>query len=221
MIMEPKQLAGLLLEGREDGVIEQFKEIENKYSRLSLYEDFITPAMYYIGELWEENEITVADEHLATAVCDFALSRTMEQKYRQADEDLPVKKKAMLFSVEGEQHYIGMKMAAALFRDKGWSVRYHGPDLPLDHALAAIKQWKPDVVSLSAALSYRLPAVKEYIAKISNGEYKPLILVGGRMAKKYGLSSFQKDDVIIIRDLRSLQYWLDDCKGGRNNANSS
>ncbi|WP_088032900.1 B12-binding domain-containing protein [Evansella clarkii] len=220
MIMEPKQLAGLLLEGRENEVTEQFVKIENNYSRLSLYEDFITPAMYYIGELWEENEITVADEHLATAVCDYALSRTTD--HRQMNEaETAVKKKAMLFSVEGEQHYIGMKMAAALFRDKGWNVRCHGPDLPLEHALAAIKQWKPDVVSLSAALSYRLPSVKEYISKITNGEYKPLILIGGRMAKMYGLAPFQSDNVIIIRDLHSLQYWLDDCKGGRNNANSS
>jgi hypothetical protein len=28
----------------------------------------ITPAMYWIGELWERGAITVADEHAATAI---------------------------------------------------------------------------------------------------------------------------------------------------------
>ncbi|WP_254434125.1 B12-binding domain-containing protein [Halobacillus sp. Marseille-Q1614] len=69
------KLAHYFLEGDEEGALEYIEGLFSKYPRLYLYEDIITPAMYHVGELWEKNEISVADEHLATAICDFVLSR--------------------------------------------------------------------------------------------------------------------------------------------------
>ncbi|WP_397351496.1 B12-binding domain-containing protein [Paenibacillus sp. Y412MC10] len=35
----------------------------------------LAPAMRYVGSLWEQNLITVANEHLASCVCDILLTR--------------------------------------------------------------------------------------------------------------------------------------------------
>ena len=64
--------------------------------------------MYYIGELWENNEISVADEHLATAVCDMILTELSQEKTKNVTID----KKVMLLGLEEEQHYIGLRMVA-------------------------------------------------------------------------------------------------------------
>jgi MerR family transcriptional regulator, light-induced transcriptional regulator len=41
--------------------------IHSKIDNFTFYEKIIKPSMYRIGDLWEKNQITVADEHLATA----------------------------------------------------------------------------------------------------------------------------------------------------------
>lgn len=67
-------LASLLLEGNSVKVWENIRKYP-QLSRIEVYQNLITPAMQHIGHLWETNQITVADEHLATATCDFVLSK--------------------------------------------------------------------------------------------------------------------------------------------------
>src|SRR5690606_37226031 len=96
--------------------------------------------MYWIGELWEKNVITVADEHLATAICDFVVSVTEVRRPALNSH----KKKVMVLGPEGEDHYIGLKMVASLFKENGWEVQYMGPNLPLDAAIDSANRWQPE-----------------------------------------------------------------------------
>lgn len=50
---------------------------------LAVMQKLLTPSMAKIGLLWEEDEISVADEHLATTTCDFILSRYREYSLKQ------------------------------------------------------------------------------------------------------------------------------------------
>ncbi|KHE73098.1 B12-binding domain-containing protein [Halobacillus sp. BBL2006] len=214
-----EKLAHYFLDGDEDAALEYIKTLLNKYPRLYLFEDVITPAMYYIGELWEKNKISVADEHLATAICDFVLSKL------EADSDgikghKQKKFKAILFGVEQEQHYIGLKMVADTFKDNGWRVRYLGPNLPLAHSLVQIEKYKPEVIGLSAALSYRLPTLKILIERFKDLHWKPLIMVGGRMAKKFDLKEFESDQVMVVKDLNHLHQWFKEGREGVINETS-
>lgn len=214
-----EKLAHLFLDGEEDEAIEFLKSLVKDHPRLYLYEDLITPAMYYIGELWENNEISVADEHLATGVCDYVLSNLdfeMGIKNKLPQNGL----KAMLFGVEEEQHYIGLKMVANSFKDQGWQVRYLGPNLPLDHSVSQIMKYRPDVIGVSAALSYRLPKLKHILRKLSALEWQPKIIVGGRMAKNYQLKELESNQVVIIKNLSHLQQWFQEGKEGVFNETS-
>ncbi|WP_054636147.1 B12-binding domain-containing protein [Thalassobacillus sp. C254] len=216
---QPEKLAQLFLEGKEKQALKYLQELCNDDNKLSLYEDMITPAMYHIGELWELNKISVADEHLATGICDMVISQ-MENFYFRDKTTLPDEKKVMLLGVEEEQHYLGLKMAASVFKDQGWTVRYLGPNLPLHHALQFINEWKPEVIGVSAALSYRLPKLKEFLQAFQEVDFEPVIIIGGRMTKKHDLDSYSEKKVIVLEDLRSLQYWLDNGREGDMNATS-
>ncbi|QHT47558.1 cobalamin-binding domain protein [Bacillus sp. SB49] len=214
MELHHERLAHYFLDGDEEGALQYIRQLLEEHPRAYLYEDILTPAMYYIGELWERNEISVADEHLATAICDFVLSKLEQEK--KTDKKYRNKKyKALLFGVEEEHHYIGLKMVAETFKEHGWRVRYLGPNLSLQHALVQIEKYRPDVIGISAALSYRLPAIKDLVNHFTMLDWKPFIMIGGRMAGKYDLSQLESDQSMVIKDLNHLNQWF---KEGRDEA---
>jgi methanogenic corrinoid protein MtbC1 len=198
-------LAHLLLEGNQQKVMEFMKK-QGDLSRLDMCHQLFTAAMHYIGDLWENNEITVADEHLATATCDFVLSRLL---YSPPQAVQPLKSgKAMFLCVEGEQHYLGLKMVNGLFEEEGWETKYFGPNLPLEHALSKAKEWEPNVVGLSFSIVHHLPQLKHYVRKLSQLPNQPTILIGGRLASRHDLLADCADKAFIVHDLEELKDWL-------------
>lgn len=202
------QLSELFLQGQEEEALKYVQDFLESHSHEQLYGDLLTPAMYRIGELWEQNEISVAEEHLATAVCDFVLSAT-ELRNKEKDG----RQKAMIFGPEGEEHYIGLKMVASMFREEGYEVRYMGPNLPLDAALQLAADWQPDVVALSGALAHRLPVLKTYAETFSQIDSKPAVLIGGRAVTLSSFADLQVKGAVIVRELGALREWIRIGKG--------
>lgn len=84
-----KKLAQLLLLGDTENSYKLVKSllIEGLTS-LYIYENIIKEVMYYIGYLWEIDEISVADEHLATGTVDYVLTMLqfhLEQDMQQSE----------------------------------------------------------------------------------------------------------------------------------------
>jgi methanogenic corrinoid protein MtbC1 len=200
---EAEKLARLFLEGDHGKALEFVRQQPNQ-NRLFLFQNLFTPAMYLIGDLWENNEISVADEHLATGVCDFVLSRLFQISAAETESD----KKAMLLCLQGEQHYLGIKMINSLFEENGWQTKYFGASLPLEYALKTALKWKPEVIGLSVSIVYNLPLLKNYVRTLGALPHKPVILIGGRLADKYDLRSYTNHQGIIIKNLEQADKWL-------------
>ncbi|WP_139892364.1 B12-binding domain-containing protein [Bacillus sp. D386] len=197
----------ILLSGNYNKAWDYIKSLKH-LSTLDIYDQLLTPAMHRIGDLWENNEITVADEHIATATCDFVLSRLAFEHNLNAT---PTKtKKAMFLCLEGEQHYIGLKMAAQLFAEYGWETKYFGPNLPLEYALHTAIEWEPDVIGLSLTIVTHLPKLKSYTDSFKALPVPPKILIGSRLGNKYDLKTYSSGDPIIVTDLSDIETWLKD-----------
>jgi methanogenic corrinoid protein MtbC1 len=203
-MIHPVQLAELFLAGNDAEALEQVRIFLRSNNQKALYDQLLTPAMYHVGELWENNEISVADEHLATAICDFVVTAVENRKTVNEGEA----HKVMVLGPEGEDHYIGLKMVSSLFRENGWSVKYLGPNMPLSHAVEAATRWQPDVIALSAALVYRLPTIKAYINEFLALEPQPTVVFGGRAVSKASMAALQEQGAIVIKDLDQLERWL-------------
>ncbi|ANX10633.1 cobalamin-binding protein [Fictibacillus arsenicus] len=212
-ISDVEKLARLFLDGNHAEAMRFIKQQPNQ-SRMVLFRDLFTPAMYFIGELWENNEISVADEHLATGVCDFVLSRL----FRVSEEKMSGNNKAMFMCLQGEQHYLGIKMIKSLFEERDWETKYYGASLPLEYALKSALQWKPEVIGLSVSIVYNLPVLKNYVRTLATLPHKPVILIGGRLAKKYDLEPYSNNQGIIINNLEQAEKWLDEYVEKRINA---
>lgn len=82
-----------------------------------LYEDVIKSALYEVGELWEFNKISVATEHLASAIVEAILN----ENYPNIVAEEKSTKKVLLSCVKNEYHQIGIKMVSDVFESNSWN----------------------------------------------------------------------------------------------------
>ncbi|MFT9849203.1 cobalamin B12-binding domain-containing protein [Aneurinibacillus sp. REN35] len=205
MRQEVQHFAEYLLEGNQLAAYEIVMSISEQ-SDICIYEQVLTEAMRYVGMLWENNRISVADEHLATSVCDFVLSQYAF--YRRKAERKERRPKVMLLCVEGEQHYLGIKMVHSLFEEYGWDARFLGANLPMEAALSQASQWKPNVVCLSFTLINRLQDITNYARAFEGLEHKTTVMIGGRLVKHYDLRRYCSDRTILVPGLGDFRQWL-------------
>ncbi|HEY0868526.1 MAG TPA: MerR family transcriptional regulator [Fimbriimonas sp.] len=138
-----------------------------------------------IGELdrgWQEGSLSIAQEHLATAVLRTQLERT--RLSLQAPPDAP---RLIVTTPSGQIHELGALIVAVTASCEGWRVTYLGPNLPADEIALAAKQVKAQAVALSLVYPAENSPVSEELRRLRRelGPRTP-ILVGGRSAGRYG-----------------------------------
>jgi PAS domain S-box-containing protein len=158
--------SGLILQAVESGV--GVKDI---------YLHVFQPTQYEIGRFWQMNKITVAQEHYCTAATQFVMS----QLYPQILNTKKTGQKLVAACVGDELHELGVRMVADLFELEGWQTYYLGANTPTASILQTLKERKPDLLAVSATMTYHLPSVVELIESVraSNGIRDIPILVGG------------------------------------------
>jgi methanogenic corrinoid protein MtbC1 len=140
-----------------------------------LYQRVIAPAMWRIGDLWEQGAISVADEHLATALTHQAMAGiygpSLGHKARPG--------RILMAAVEGEQHALGLRMAADVVELAGYETIYLGADVPTVDLLQAVAARSPNLVGLSATMPSSIPALERSIAEIRRLDPNLIVLFGG------------------------------------------
>jgi MerR family transcriptional regulator, light-induced transcriptional regulator len=201
------QLTAALLDGDSDTAFERIQDLYKQGTPIaSIYQNYITEAMRSIGQLWEDDSISVADEHLATSTCDYILARF--HSTLRIPKLTNTSKKAMFFCVENEQHSLGMKMAAHLFEQAGWNVRMMGANLPLSHAYKAAERFEPDVIAISLTIIHHLGQLKDYVTMLEQVPNQPHVIVGSRLLSSYDLAKYASPKTRMIGDYESLQRWM-------------
>ncbi|HEX4683349.1 MAG TPA: B12-binding domain-containing protein [Gemmatimonadaceae bacterium] len=144
-----------------------------------LYLDVMEPAMHEIGRRWEQNSVSVAEEHLATAITQAAMGRAFERVYRWHDSRSP---SLIAACADEERHQIGLRMLCDLLELEGWDTTYLGASVPTESLVEMVRKRRPGVVALSTAIAPNLPRVRSAIAAIrqSGVTPMPLIVIGGR-----------------------------------------
>ncbi len=143
-----------------------------------LYTDLFQKSLYTIGDLWESNQITVAKEHLVTAITEGLLNLVYPRLFdREAHRK---NKKVVISCAANEFHQIGGKMVADIFELNGWDGHFLGANTPVDHMLEHIQEIRPDGVGLSLTVYFNLPALKSGIEAIRSNFSNLDIFVGGQ-----------------------------------------
>ncbi len=141
------------------------------------YLQVIQPAMYEVGRLWEFGEISVAQEHLSSAI----VARVMAALSPRFTPKGTPKGKAVVTSAPNEFHSLGGWMVSDLLEMDGWEVRYLGPNTPKEELVKLIKQIQPHLLSISIVMPFNLDRTQETIETIRRDPelQSTRIMVGG------------------------------------------
>jgi MerR family transcriptional regulator, light-induced transcriptional regulator len=141
------------------------------------YLDVVWPSMCKIGQMWELNQISVAEEHLASAI----VGRVMASLYPRFATFNVSKGFVIVSAGPNEYHEIGARMVADLLELDGWDVTYLGANTPIMDMIELFKKQKPFFVAISVATLFNLDKVRQAISIIrQNQEISGIkIMVGG------------------------------------------
>ncbi|MEW8627079.1 MAG: cobalamin-dependent protein [Candidatus Thiodiazotropha sp.] len=150
--------------------------LENDTSITNLYQGLFQPALYRVGELWATNRISVATEHMATAITEGLMNRIYPHLITHNHHG----RKVVIATVEGELHQVGAKMAADVFEMHGWDSLYLGSGQSTATLLSVLGKTQPDMVGLSFSVFYHMDSLKNMLAQIRETYPDLPILVGGQ-----------------------------------------
>lgn len=176
--LQYEYLEGLLKGDRHKCYLLVKNSLQEKITLQELYEKVFAPSMVEIGRLWEINEITIAQEHLATAITQSVISSFYE--YLFTHKNTEYKGKMILTCVGDELHELGPRMLADLIEMDGWDVRYLGANMPVDSVFEMVMEEKPDLIGISVTIEGNKEDVRQLIKRIKK-EYDPStpVMVGG------------------------------------------
>ena len=174
-----------------------------------LYVEVFQPALREIGRLWQENEISVADEHLATAITQSAMANLFDQLATSHGGSPPT---LIAACADVEKHEIGLRMLCDLLELEGWETIYLGAGVDLERLVEVVRKEQPVAIALSVTMAHHLPRLKV----MSDGvralmpENPSVIIMGGRallerpeLALEYGADLTASDARDAVRALQA------------------
>lgn len=151
--------------------------VKNREDVKDFYLGVIQPAMYEIGVGWEMGNLTVAQEHLASAI----IARIMSSLYQNhvLSNEQP-QRKAVVTAAPNEFHETGAHIIADFLEMHGWDVYYLGANIPVQDLRKLLLEKRPFLLAVSVTMPYNLAGVSEIVKAARE---KPMnnikIMVGG------------------------------------------
>lgn len=105
--------------------------------------EVLVPYLRELGDKWERGEVSVAQEHFASAVVRGRLMSLARGWDRGAGP------RALLACAQGEQHDLPLLAFGLALRTHGWRVSYLGADTPLPSLVEATRALAPEAVVVS------------------------------------------------------------------------
>ena len=142
-----------------------------------IYVEVFQESLYQVGRLWESNRITVAEEHMATAITQYVLA----QMYPHIPASGTRRGNMVITGVAGELHQVGANMVADVLEAQGYDVRFLGTNMPHGGILQAIKEHEADLLGISTTMLFNIPQVTRLAEEVREefGPRSPRIVVGG------------------------------------------
>ena len=175
--------AALLAGDQREALAVVNRYIDSGHDLIDVEVQVIQAAMYRIGEKWQLNQVTVAQEHIATAIVQWVMTAAL---LRSTPLQL-LGKRVLLACVAGNRHTIGLRMVANSFQLAGWDIQYLGADVPTPSLIGQIAEWSPDLVGLSLSFAHQIRVVKDIISQLGSrfGPGRPSVIIGGLAINRF------------------------------------
>ena len=158
----------------------------------AIYIDLMQRAMYEVGVLWQSNQISVANEHLASATTEALLALLYPKLFSQEHKD----RRAVIACVPRELHQIGPRMVADFFELHGWHGFSLGANTPIDGLISIIHERDPDVVGLSMSLLFNRPQLEAMLDAVSREFPALTLMLGGQAFRGDGAGRQAREELM-------------------------
>lgn len=130
-------------------------------TRMGVYLGYICAAARRLGEGWDRDEYSFLDVTTGTGHL-YALMRALRAERPPGAVPFDARRHALFATVPGEDHSIGITVAADMFRERGWEI-----DLMtgVDHEslIAQVERSAPGIIGLSLSTEDRFDALARLV----------------------------------------------------------
>lgn len=138
----------------------------------------VAPSLQEIGQRWREGTVSIAQEHLATAVFRRVLGWLL--RVYEVNHAAP---RLVVATPPRQLHELGAMLAGAAAAAQGWDVTYLGADLPVAEILSSARQVAANGVALSIVYPAIDPILVSDLQQLRSGlDSRTAVLVGGSAA---------------------------------------
>lgn len=168
--------------------------VENNVPLKEIFVQLFQRSMYRIGQMWEKERCSIADEHIATKITESLIEITASHFLNSNKTN----KLAIITCIDKEFHELGARMVAGFFEVNGWETLYLGSNSPQSCVIDLIKDRNPDLVGISNNFYINVGRLQKLIEQIHEVAPDLQILVGGQ-----ALSGKQSD---ILKKHPNVSY---------------
>jgi methanogenic corrinoid protein MtbC1 len=171
--------------------------------------DLVMPALCEVGRMWTRGEVSIAEEHLSTAL----VSRVLGRSSGSASVPAGGSRRIVFACLAGEFHDLGIRFLSDVARECGWDAESLGANVPREALVRFVEQRPPAAVALSVSLAGHIPEAAQTIAEVRAVVPGVTILVGG-LAFREDPERFALTGADVgITDAVTLRDWLRVQKG--------
>jgi methanogenic corrinoid protein MtbC1 len=167
------------LDGRRDEAVAMVLDaVRHGTDLATVLTDVLEPAQKEIGRLWQEGEISVAQEHLCTSIT----QRVMSELYPYLFTGAPRRHRLVAVQAPGSLHEVGLRMVVDLLEHEGWDTTYLGEGASAAEVVESVATHRADVLAVSASMPGQVRGVAALIAAVRSDPRtaRVKVVVGGR-----------------------------------------
>lgn len=159
--------------------------------------DVLARSQREVGDQWQRDEISVADEHVATGVTETALYALSPSR-----PDEPNLGRVVVACAEGDWHSIASHMFSEQLRAAGVTVSFLGASTPSGEVARFIERYRPDALIVTCNLPIFFSGVVS-LANVAHDVGVPL-LVGGRAVANSPQRASRLGSNAVAKDLNDV-----------------
>lgn len=208
-MMDFKDISNALQKGEAERVAELVRTaLAEQYSPQDILEEGLIDGMNIIGLKFKNNEIYLP-EVLIAARAMYAGMDVLNPKLTETG----VKNKgtAVIGTVRGDLHDIGKNLVKMMWEGAGLKVIDLGTDVSADNYIAAVQEYHPDILGMSALLTTTMLYMPEVINTLQSAglREKVKIMIGGapvtrNYASQIGADVYSPDAATAVEDAKNL-----------------
>ncbi|MBL7176067.1 MAG: corrinoid protein [Desulfobacteraceae bacterium] len=201
------RLKELVLNLDRAGVEKATKEaLEAGDSPQDIISEGLSRGMEEVGERFERREFFLPELMLSAKVMKAALDilrpHITEKNQKSAG-------RIVLGTIQGDVHYIGKNILAAVLEGEGFTVFDLGEDVPPEDFVSKAEEVQPQVIGISALISTAVSKMAEAIIMLREHGLTAKIIVGGAAVTQtsvetIGADAYGKDAWAGLKEIRKL-----------------